>query len=321
MKSRLTDRQKHHIATRQATSSRELEPGTVVTHHGTELIIETRDGVLRRGKARRTLGALTTGDRVGWHTGEDERIVIEQLHPRSNTLIRPDTHGKPRLMAANIDQVLIVVSSKPWMNPSIIERTIVATLDLPATPLILLNKIDLLDETDPAIRQEMTEALDIWRQQGIEILPVSTKTGVGIPELKAALADNVSMMIGLSGVGKTSLARCITAQASKAAIQALSEHSQEGQHTTRNSTLYRLDDLPGGLIDAPGVRDFAVAAQNPQAIDRAFPDIVELAAGCRFHNCTHDQEPDCAVRSAVAEQQLDARRFENYQSLKRERVR
>jgi ribosome biogenesis GTPase len=129
------------------------------------------------------------------------------------------------------------------------------------------------------------------------------------------------MMIGLSGVGKTSLARSITSQASTAAIQALSEHSQEGQHTTRNSTLYRLDDLPGGLIDAPGVRDFAVAAQSQQAIDRAFPDILDLAAGCRFSNCSHDQEPECAVLEAVSAHELDARRFDNYQTLKRERPR
>lgn len=321
MKSRLTERQKHHIATRQASANLDLEPGVVVTHHGTELIIETTSGALMRGKARRTLGALTTGDRVGWTTGEDGRIVIEQLHPRSNTLIRPDTHGKSRLMAANIDQVLIVISPRPWMNPSIIERTIVATLDLPATPLILLNKSDLLDEADPAIRREMTEAIAIWRAQGIEILPVSTKTGGGIPELKTALAGYISMMIGLSGVGKTSLARHMTAQASTAAIQALSDHSQEGQHTTRNSTLYRLDDLPGGLIDAPGVRDFAVAAQSQQAIDRAFPDILAIAEDCRFHNCSHAREPDCAVRAAVVAHQLDARRFENYQALKRERPR
>lgn len=321
MKSRLTDRQKQQIATRHANTDLVLEPGIVVTHHGTELIVETDTGALLRGKARRTLGALTTGDRVGWLPGEDDRIVIEQLHPRTNTLIRPDTHGKQRLMASNIDQVLIVVSPMPWMNPSVIERTIVATLDLPATPIILLNKIDLLDAADAATRQEMEQSLSIWRAQEIDILPISVKTGAGIPELRAALADHISMMIGLSGVGKTSLARSITSQASKAAIQALSEHSQEGQHTTRNSTLYRLDDMPGGLIDAPGVRDFAVAAQNQQAIDRAFPDILDLAAGCRFANCSHDQEPECAVLEAVAAQKLDARRFGNYQTLKRERPR
>ncbi|MDA3877138.1 MAG: ribosome small subunit-dependent GTPase A [Halothiobacillus sp.] len=321
MKSRLTDRQKHHIATRQASAELDLEPGVVVTHHGTELIVETATGALLRGKARRTLGALTTGDRVGWLAGEDDRIVIEQLHPRINTLIRPDTHGKQRLMASNIDQVLIVVSPRPWMNPSVIERTIVATLDLPAEPIILLNKIDLLDTADTATRRELEHSLEIWRAQGIKILPISVKTGAGIPELRAELADHTSMMIGLSGVGKTSLARSITSQASTAAIQALSEHSQEGQHTTRNSTLYRLDDMPGGLIDAPGVRDFAVAAQNQQAIDRAFPDILDLAAGCRFANCSHDQEPECAVLEAVAAHELDARRFDNYQTLKRERPR
>ncbi len=319
MKSRLTDRQKNQIATRNKAPDLTLGPGTVITHHGTELIIETADGHLLRATARRTLGALTTGDRVGWRTGEDQREIIEQLHPRSNTLIRPDTHGKLRLMAANIDQVLIVLAPIPWMNPNIVEQAIVATLDLPATPIILLNKIDNLGSIDRQDRQQIEATLQLWQAQDIEILRVSAHTGEGIAELRTRLADRISMMIGLSGVGKTSLARSITSQAATAAIKALSTHSQEGQHTTRHSTLFRLDHLPGGLIDAPGVRDFAVAARSPLAIDRAFPDILKLAQGCRFNNCSHNQEPNCAVLAALADGQLDARRFENYQTLKRDR--
>ena len=318
MKIRLTDRQKNQIANRQSAPDESLERATVITHHGTELIIENAEGKLLRANARRTLGVLTTGDRVGWRTGEDAREIIEFVYPRSNTLIRPDTHGKARLMAANIDQVLIILAPTPWMNPNVVERTLVAALDLPATPIIVLNKVDLLATTQPEHRALIEQTLALWAAQDIDIVRISTKTGEGIDDLRNVLNDKISMMIGLSGVGKTSLARSITAQAATAAINELSAHSQEGQHTTRHSTLFRLDHMPGGLIDAPGVRDFAVAAQDAQAIDRAFPDILRLAEGCRFYNCTHSQEPNCAVRAAVANGQLDSRRFENYQLLKRE---
>ncbi|OZB37065.1 MAG: ribosome small subunit-dependent GTPase A [Halothiobacillus sp. 14-56-357] len=318
MKIRLTDRQKNQIANRLYAPDESLERATVVTHHGTELIIENVEGKLLRANARRTLGVLTTGDRVGWRTGEDARQIIEFVYPRSNTLIRPDTHGKARLMAANIDQVLIILAPTPWMNPNVVERTLVATLDLPATPIIVLNKIDLLATTQTEHQALIEQTLALWAAQDINIVRISTKTGEGLNDLRNVLDDKISMMIGLSGVGKTSLARSITAQAATATINELSAHSQEGQHTTRHSTLFRLDHMQGGLIDAPGVRDFAVAAQNAQAIDRAFPDILKLAEGCRFYNCTHSQEPSCAVQAAVANGQLDSRRFENYQSLKRE---
>ncbi len=318
MKSRLTDRQKSQIARRREAPNAELIAGTVITHHGTELIIETTDGRLVRATARRTLGALTTGDLIGWRTGEEQREIIEHLHARANTLIRPDTHGKLRLMAANIDQVVIVLAPIPWMNPNIVEQAIVATLDLPAKPLIVLNKIDEFGALDAQAQAQIDAILCLWQAQDIDIIKVSAHTGEGIEALRLMLANQISMMIGLSGVGKTSLARRITSQAASAAIQALSEHSQEGQHTTRHSTLFRFDGMNGGLIDAPGVRDFAVAAQDSLAIDRAFPDILELAQSCRFNNCSHQQEPNCAVRAALAEGRLDARRFDNYQQLKRQ---
>jgi ribosome biogenesis GTPase len=319
MKSRLTDRQKSQIARRNEAPNQDLETGTLITHHGTELIIEAADGRLLRATARRTLGALATGDKIGWRTGKDQREIIEHLYPRSNSLIRPDTHGKLRLMATNIDQVLIVLAPVPWMNPNIVEQAIVATLDLPATPLIVLNKIDELGSVDPQTQALIEATLRLWQAQDIDMLKVSAHTGEGIEALRLKLADQISMMIGLSGVGKTSLARSITSKASTAAIKALSLHSQEGQHTTRHSTLFRLDNLAGGLIDAPGVRDFAVAAQNVLAIDRAYPDILSVAQNCRFNNCSHKQEPNCAVLAAVASGALDARRFENYQSLKHDR--
>lgn len=314
MKFRLTERQQKTIARRQQDRPEvETHPGTLITHHGTELIIETEAGRLERANARRTLGPLAPGDRIGWRTGEEGKLIVERALPRQNALIRPDTHGKLKLMAANLDQVLIVLAPLPWMNPNIVENLLIATLDLPAAPLLVLNKADLPVEADNAAAIE--HELSLWQQIGWPPLRVSARTGHGMDELRAALDGKISMMVGLSGVGKTSLARALTAQAANAAIAELSSHSQEGQHTTRHSTLFRFEGLTGGLIDAPGVRDFSLNAPDAQAIDRGFPDVIEHARGCRFANCSHEAEPGCAVRTAVAARQLDARRFAHYQSL------
>lgn len=313
MKFRLTERQQKTIARRQHNPVLQETPiGTVITHHGTELIIETEAGVWERAHTRRTLGALAPGDQIGWRLGEEGKHIVERLLPRKNTLIRPDTHGKLKLMAANLDQVLIVLSPLPWMNPNVIENLLIATLDLPADPLLIFNKIDLPPhENTPAIEHELT----LWQTLGWPLLRVSSRNGTGMDALRGALDGKISMMVGLSGVGKTSLARALTAKAANAAIAELSAHSQEGQHTTRHSTLFRLDGLTGGLIDAPGVRDFSLNAPDAQAIDRAFPDLLDEAQHCRFNNCSHQAEPGCAVRAAAAEGRLDARRFAHYQAL------
>ncbi len=315
MKFRLTERQQKTIARRhESRDDIDTQPGTVITHHGTELIIETAAGRLERANARRTLGALAPGDHIGWRAGEEGKLIVERVEPRQNTLIRPDTHGKLKLMAANLDQVLIVLAPLPWMNPNVVENLILATLDLPAEPLLVLNKIDLTPDAETA--HAMTHELALWQAQGWPLLRVSTHTGGGMPALRTALDGKISMMVGLSGVGKPSLARALTAQAANAAIAELSAHSQEGQHTTRHSTLFRLDGMAGGLIDAPGVRDFSLNAPDVRAIDRASPDLIEQARACRFANCSHEAEPGCAVRAAVTEGQLDERRFAHYQTLR-----
>lgn len=316
MKRRLTERQKHHIAQRhqQRANREDLAQARVVTHHGTQLVLEAPDGRHFRAHARRTLGSLTTGDHVGWQQEGDQQPTVELLHPRQNVLIRPDTHGKPRLMAANIDQVLIVIAPVPLMNPNVIERTMVATLDLPAQPLIVVNKVDLMAGAEKA--DELARLLALWAHVGFDIVRVSAKQEIGLQALRQALSGRTSLLIGLSGVGKTSLTRQLIPAAEQAEIRELSA-SNEGQHTTRTSTLYRLPEDSGGLIDAPGVRDFSVTDLTPLAIDRAFPEIADLATGCRFHNCQHLVEPGCAVRDASGND-IDPRRLENYQSLMEE---
>jgi ribosome biogenesis GTPase len=321
-RARLTTQQQRQVDRRRQVGANasnpardDLSAGIVVAHHGHDLLIEDERHDRHRARARRTVGRLTTGDRVRWRHDDHGHIIVEQRQERSNLLIRPDAYGKRKMMAANIDQVLIVTSPLPWMNPDVVERTLVAIFALPARPLIVLNKSDLLETLAEEERAAIESTLALWSELGFPVRRVSAKRGTGLAELEAQLDGRISLMIGLSGVGKTRLTREITPLADDAAIGEISAFNREGTHTTRSSTLYRFADASGGLIDAPGVRDFPLEHVPRQALERAFPEIAEAAAYCRFNDCRHRDEPGCAVREAVAEGRILPRRLDQYREL------
>ncbi|MFW6379177.1 MAG: ribosome small subunit-dependent GTPase A [Guyparkeria sp.] len=318
-KIRLSKQQQRQIDRRRRVADdtdSSLEPGIVVTHHGHDLLIEDAEHHLHRGRARRTVGRLTTGDRIRWQRDEQDNVLIEQREDRRNLLIRPDAYGKKKMMAANIDQVLVVTSVLPWMNPEVVERTLVAVFALPARPVIVLNKTDLLAEIDAEQRECIEATVALWASLGFEVIRTSVKSGEGIETLRERLHDQVTLAVGLSGVGKTSLSREITPRADQAAIGAISAFNREGTHTTRASTLYRFPDGEGGLIDAPGVRDFPVDTVPTEALEEAFPEIHAASAYCRFNDCRHINEPGCAVRAAVDDGEILERRLQQYQALR-----
>jgi ribosome biogenesis GTPase len=313
-KRRLSERQKRHIQQRRAQEAENLalRPGLVVAHHGKQVLVEDLEtGERHPCIFRQTLGGVVTGDRVRWRDNPGGKGTVEFVEPRQSVLIRPDTLGKPRMMAANIDQVLITLSPVPEPNPSVIDRAIVAALDLPARPILLLNKIDLLDDEE---REQMRAFLREWTGLGITALELSASTGAGLEVMKAMLKGHESLFVGLSGVGKSSIVRALLPEGSEVAVGEISEHSQEGRHTTRTSTLYHLPD-GGDVVDAPGIRDFGVWAMTPEAVLRGFAEIREAAQACRFANCTHRMEPGCAVKQAVEDGRISARRYHSYLEL------
>jgi len=319
---RLTKQQQRQVDRRRrvgrdasAAQRDDLAAGIVVAHHGHDLLIEDEEHAHHRARARRTVGRLTTGDRIRWRHDDHGQRIVEQRQERTNLLIRPDAYGKRKMMAANVDQVLIVTAPLPWMNPDVVERTLVAILALPARPLIVLNKADLLDSLSAEEREPIESALALWTDLGFPVRRVSAKTGLGMEALQADLEGRVSLMIGLSGVGKTSLTREITPLAGDAAIGEISAFNREGIHTTRTSTLYRFADRPGGLIDAPGVRDFPLDTVPQDALEQSFPEIAEQAAYCRFNDCRHRNEPGCAVREAAESGEILPRRLAQFQEL------
>ncbi|MGB9577809.1 MAG: ribosome small subunit-dependent GTPase A [Halothiobacillaceae bacterium] len=313
-KRRLSDRQKRHIQQRRAQEAENiaLRPGLVVAHHGKQVLVEDlKTGERHPCTFRQTLGGVVTGDKVRWQDNPGGKGTVEFVEPRRSVLIRPDTLGKPRMMAANIDQVLITLAPVPEPNPSVIDRAIVAALDLPARPILLVNKIDLMDEDG---REFLRAFLSEWTNIGITALELSASTGEGLEVLKDMLDGHESLFVGLSGVGKSSIVRALLPEGVEVAVGEISEHSQEGRHTTRTSTLYHLPS-GGDVVDAPGVRDFGVWAMTPEAVLRGFAEIQEAAQACRFANCTHRMEPGCAVKQAVEDGRISARRYQSYLEL------
>lgn len=313
-KRHLSDRQKRHIQQRRAQEADNLDllPGLVVAHHGKRVMVEDPEsGEQHACTFRQTLGGVVTGDRVRWRPNPDGKGSVEFVEPRRSVLIRPDTLGKPRTMAANIDQVLITLAPIPEPNASVIDRAIVATLDLPARPILLVNKIDLLDEDGRAMLREFVSE---WTEIGIEAVELSATTGEGLERLRELLRGHESLFVGLSGVGKSSIVRGLLPEGAEVAVGEISEHSLEGKHTTRTSTLYHLPD-GGDVVDAPGIRDFGVWEMTPEAVRRGFAEIEDMAQSCRFANCTHRMEPGCAVKDAVEDGRISERRFQCYLEL------
>ena len=328
-KRRITEQQKRRIthiqnkrrekANQQSTTEAQLlteqglgveQPGQVITNFGQSLIVEGSDGLFYRCVARQNLGAIVCGDRVIWQASHDNEGVIVALQARTSLLQKPGYGGKLKPMAANIDQIIIVSAIKPEPNAYLIDRYLVAAENLPATPIILFNKVDLLT-TDK--RESFQQLKQQYQSIGYHVIEASKINDHGFEQLDQIIQHKTSIMVGLSGVGKSSLIQHLLPE-QDIRIGELSEASGEGTHTTTSSTLYNLP-CGGKLIDSPGVRDFGLWNMSKQDILHGFIELRPFIGCCKFSNCQHESEPGCAIRAALNEDKISAQRFASYQKM------
>ncbi len=289
--------------------------GQVITNFGQTLIVEDSHKQLFRCYARQNIGAIVCGDRVIWQQAANNEGVIVAIEERHSLLQKPGFGGKLKPMAANIDQIVIVSSVLPEPNPYLIDRYLVAAENLPATPIILLNKIDLVDENSrPLIDSIEAEYSAI----GYQVIKASNITDDGFDDLMSCLKTKTSIFVGLSGVGKSSLINHLLPELD-IRVGELSAASGEGTHTTTNSTLYNLP-CGGKLIDSPGVRDFGLWNISADNILYGFKELRPYSGQCKFSNCAHKTEPGCAILKAVDEHKISTQRFANYQKIVSEYV-
>lgn len=292
-----------------AAGGSSLSAGRVVASYGKRLVVEDDAGERRPAFVAKRNLKVVCGDRVRWREAADgSEVAVLELMARDTELSRPDSRGRPEVLAANIDQVIVVCAPEPRPDPFIIDRYLAAAEVMGAAGLVACNKFDL-----PGAEQAVQ--LAEFAAIGYPTLRVSAHAAHGLDELRDALAGRCSILVGQSGVGKSSLLNALLPGTEVATAQ-ISTATGEGRHRTTATTLY---PLPGGgaLLDSPGVRDFAPALGDPRLAATGFREIVDAAAHCRFANCRHMREPGCAVKDRVQAGAISARRYESYRRLLR----
>lgn len=279
----------------------------MLASYGRGVLVESGGETLHCSLRGRKL-RVVCGDRVRWSRAPaDEVPTVESIEPRESLLERIDARGRAEPVAANVDLLAIVVAPEPQPDWFVADRYWAGAILKDIGALLVVNKSDVG-------RLDLAPEIESYRRLGLECLQVSALTGDGIAPLRAALSRGTAMLVGQSGVGKSSLANALVPQA--AAQTAELTRDAEGRHTTTTARRYRLEPQ-GALVDAPGVRDFAPPASIVRAAERGFTEVHRLAAGCRFNDCRHFEEPGCAVRAAVDAGLVAARRYESYRRLLR----
>lgn len=290
--------------------------GRVLSVHGLTSIVEDQQtGAIYRCVSRRLLKTLATdlrhfitaGDLVLFEpvpNVDAQEGVIQRIEPRRGIISR-NVQGKQQVIVANVDQALIVSSAgQPPLKPNLIDRLLVTAEKARIRPVVLINKIDLID---PATLQPL---VGVYSQMGYQVLLLSARTGFGIQRLQRLLTGRASVVVGQSGVGKSSLLNAVE-QALDLPVGPVCEETQKGRHTTTAARLLPLG-FGGYVVDTPGVRQFQLWDVIAEEVAGFFRDFRPYVNHCRFPDCTHTHEADCAIKDAVADGRLDDRRYDSY---------
>jgi ribosome biogenesis GTPase len=284
-------------------------PAQVTVAHGRLLHLRSEDGRESVARAARRELQVVCGDRVRCeHDARHDELRVVAIEPRTGALYRSNARGGSELIAANLTLLLAVVAPLPVPDFYVVDRYLCAAQSAGIEACIVFNKMEL--EAEPAD----LEALRVLTAVGYTCLQASAERQLGLDALRTQLRGHTAVLVGQSGVGKSSLLGALV-PASDAQVGALIR-DDEGRHTTTTTRLYMLPS-GGALIDSPGVRDFAPAIDRLIAPALGFREIAALGGNCRFADCSHLREPHCAVRAAVEAGTVSARRYESYRRLHR----
>lgn len=282
--------------------------GIITAHFGQQVQVESADGESRRCHFRATLEQLVVGDRVIWQPPKSEGLgVVVAIEPRDTVLKRPDPYGNLKPVAANVEQMLVVFAPLPTPSSTLLDRYLVAAelSGIPAT--LVLNKADLIDEE---LRPFIDELKAMYQRLDYPVLELSAHDHDGLSPLHEILKGKISVFVGQSGVGKSSLVNAVLPEAALD-VGDLSATSGLGQHTTVTARLFHLP-TGGELIDSPGIREFGLWHISEDELLHGYRELSERAGHCRFRNCTHRHEPGCALREAAENGEVSEERLHNF---------
>ncbi|MEI7613388.1 MAG: ribosome small subunit-dependent GTPase A [Betaproteobacteria bacterium] len=279
--------------------------GTIIAAHGRQYRVELSDGETLLCFPRGKKSEVACGDQVTVERSGDTQGVIVSVEPRKTLLYRSNNF-KQKLIAANVTQILIVVATEPSFSDELITRCLVAAESQDMKAVIVLNKCDLLERVPSALA-----TLAPFEKLGYPLIRLSALADA--EALRPCLSGHTSVLVGQSGMGKSTLTNALI-PGTNAPTREISSALDSGKHTTTHATHYRLDQN-SALIDSPGLQEFGLIHLTPEAIEHGFPEFRPLLGCCRFRNCRHDREPDCAVHAAVQRGDINPRRFAVFRSL------
>lgn len=285
--------------------------GLIVAAHGRHYLAQA-DGQLWQCVTRGKKSDVATGDRVRFRATSADQGVIEAILPRSTLLYRSDQF-KSKLLASNVTQLLIVVATEPSFSDDLVSRALVASEAAGIRAHLVLNKIDIEEHLDIA-----RERVALYASLGYAVHEVSA-TGhpsQTLETLQPLLKNQSTILIGQSGMGKSSLVNLLVPDAD-IAVREISQRLDSGKHTTTFTRLYTID-AQTTVIDSPGFQEFGLYHLTEGMLERAFPEFAPHLGQCRFYNCHHVAEPGCAILQAVADEQIDAVRHQLYLQLRHE---
>ncbi|MBI1319790.1 MAG: ribosome small subunit-dependent GTPase A [Candidatus Hydrogenedens sp.] len=294
----------------QAAPPEDFEPNATVISHSKKWGFVQMDGseqlcIIDERLKEHGATLIAPGDEVLVEIEEDEAI-IRAIAPRRSRLSRPSTRHhdvSEQVIAANVDHLIVVAAAaEPPFRAGLVDRYLIAAQTGGIEPLLCINKMDLVEEPPAEVA--------LYKDLGVQVFLTSCETRAGLDALLAALRGKTAVLSGHSGVGKSSLLNALDPDL-RLHTQPISDHSRRGQHTTTLSRLYELRDGIR-IIDTPGIRALGLWQVSPEEVAYYFPDIAEVSAACRFRDCTHTHEPECAVRAAVEAGTLHRGRYDSY---------
>ena len=274
--------------------------GIVITRYGQRQLVEDENGIVFQSVSRQNIGFSVAGDKVLFQKTKHDDAIVTAIYPRDNELKRQD-----KLIAANIDQLWLVVAIEPHYEFELIDRYLIMAENSNLPIGIIVNKIELSSNKSKTENDFLN-----YQSLGYDVHFLSVKKQINLDFFKEQLINKSHIFLGQSGVGKSSLINSLIPDL-QLRVNEISSKSKLGKHTTTNTTIYHIPS-GGDLIDSPGVREFQLDSLTELEIKSGFKEFRALSDACRFRDCRHINEPNCAVKESLDQGKINPNRYQSY---------